>query len=125
MIETIERTRSGYSIAIVWTIIPPIEAPTRWADSIPRWSISPIVSRAMSRSRYGAVARRPDIMSTRLETPADSILVERPMSRLSKRMTRKPRSTSIEQSSGGQAIICVASPITMISGSPSVGPISW
>ena len=51
MIETSERTRSGCSIAIVWAIIPPIEAPTTWADSIPRWSISPIVSAAMSRSR--------------------------------------------------------------------------
>jgi hypothetical protein len=28
MIETSERTRSGCSIAIVCTIIPPIEAPT-------------------------------------------------------------------------------------------------
>ena len=51
MIETSERTRSGCSIAIVWAIIPPIEAPTTWADSIPRWSSRPTVSAAMSRSR--------------------------------------------------------------------------
>ena len=41
----------GWRIAIVWAIIPPIEAPTRCADSISRWSISPVVSSAMSRSR--------------------------------------------------------------------------
>ena len=51
MIETIERTRSGCSIAVVWAIIPPIEAPTRWAESMSRWSIRPTVSAAMSRSR--------------------------------------------------------------------------
>ncbi len=50
IIETSERTRSGLRIAAVWAIIPPIEAPTRCADSIPRWSISPIVSAAISRS---------------------------------------------------------------------------
>ncbi len=51
IIETSDRTRSGLSIASVWAIIPPIEAPTTWADSIPRWSISPVVSAAMSLNR--------------------------------------------------------------------------
>ena len=71
------------------------------------------------------MARRPVSMSILLGTPADSILVERPMSRLSKRTTRKPRSASSEQNSGFQAIICVARPITSSSGSPSGSPISW
>ena len=31
MIEHIERTRAGWSIAICWTIMPPIEAPAMWA----------------------------------------------------------------------------------------------
>ena len=64
-------------------------------------------------------------MSARRGTPADSILVERPMSRLSKRMTRKPRSASSPQKPSSQASICVARPITSSSGSPSASPISW
>ena len=51
IIETSERTRSGWRIAIVWPIIPPIEAPVTCADSIPSWSIRPKVSLAMSASR--------------------------------------------------------------------------
>ena len=42
--------RSGCSIAIVCTIIPPIELPTMWARSIPRWSSRPMPSAAMSDS---------------------------------------------------------------------------
>ena len=64
-------------------------------------------------------------MSTRLASPADSILVERPMSRLSNRTTRKPRSTSKEQKPSDQAIIWVARPMIRSSGSPSGSPISW
>ena len=33
-----DRTRAGCSIAIVCAIIPPIETPTTWAESMPRWS---------------------------------------------------------------------------------------
>jgi len=53
--RTSERTRAGARIAIVWATIPPIEAPTTCAAAIPRWSRRPVVSSAMSRSRYGAV----------------------------------------------------------------------
>ena len=50
MIETSESVRCGYRIATVWAIIPPIEAPTTWACSIPRWSSTPTLSPAMSAS---------------------------------------------------------------------------
>ena len=50
MIETSERTRSGWLIATVCAIIAPIDAPTTWARSIPRWSSSPTTSSAMSSS---------------------------------------------------------------------------
>ena len=59
MIDVSERTRSGWSIAIFCTIIPPIDAPTMWADSMPRWSSRLIASAAMSASRYGASTRLP------------------------------------------------------------------
>ena len=51
MIDVSESTRSGRSIAIVCAIIPPIDAPTTWARSMPRWSSRPNVSVAMSPSR--------------------------------------------------------------------------
>ena len=50
MIEVKVRTRAGCSMAIVWAIIPPIEAPTMCADSMPRWSSSAMPSAAMSES---------------------------------------------------------------------------
>ena len=39
------------SAHLVGAIMPPMEAPTRCADLMPRWSIKPTVSRAMSISR--------------------------------------------------------------------------
>ena len=36
MIEASDSTRSGCRAAIVWAIMPPIEAPTMWAASISR-----------------------------------------------------------------------------------------
>ena len=42
MIEVSERTRCGNEIAISWAIMPPIDAPTRWADWMPSVSIRPI-----------------------------------------------------------------------------------
>ena len=54
MIDVSVRTRAGCSMAIVCTIIPPIDAPTMWAESMPRWSSRPMPSAAMSVSRYGA-----------------------------------------------------------------------
>ena len=50
MIETSDSVRCGYRIAIVWAIMPPIEAPTTCARSIPRWSSTPTLSPAMSAS---------------------------------------------------------------------------
>ena len=50
MIDVSDRTRSGCSIAIVWAIIPPIDAPTRCALSSPSASSRPTVSAAMSDS---------------------------------------------------------------------------
>ena len=65
MIEVSVRTRSGCSMAMVWAIIPPIEAPTTWAESMPRWSSSADgvgghVGQAVGRprpARPGAAAR--------------------------------------------------------------------
>ena len=56
--DIIDATRSGCSIAIVWAIIPPIDAPTTWARSTPRWSSRPIASAAMSDSVYGDLGDR-------------------------------------------------------------------
>ena len=50
MIETSERTRSGWRAARLWAIIPPIDAPTTWARSIPSAVSSPAASSAMSSS---------------------------------------------------------------------------
>ena len=62
MIEVSERTRFGCSTAIVCTIIPPIDTPTTWALSQPRWSIRPKASLAMSLSVYGG---RPPVADER------------------------------------------------------------
>ena len=40
MIDVSVRTRVGCSMAMVWAIIPPIDAPTTWAASMPRSSSS-------------------------------------------------------------------------------------
>ena len=53
MIDVRLATRSGCSIAIVWTIIPPIDTPATCARSTPRWSSNPIPSDAMCDSVYG------------------------------------------------------------------------
>ncbi len=53
MIEVSDRTRRGCSTAIVCAIMPPIDTPTTWALSQPRWSIRPKASSAMSLSVYG------------------------------------------------------------------------
>ena len=59
MIEVSVRTRSGCSMAMVWAIIPPIDAPTTWADSMPRASSRPTASAAMSVRRYGTSTGSP------------------------------------------------------------------
>ena len=79
-----ERTRSGRAMAMVWAIMPPIEMPTTCADSSPRWSSSPKPSSAMSASVYGGRTARPAKARTSAERRTrSSILVERPVSRLS------------------------------------------
>ena len=50
MIEHKERTRSGYSTARRWAIMPPMDTPTICAESIPRESSTPAASSAMSHS---------------------------------------------------------------------------
>jgi hypothetical protein len=52
-----ERTRVGCSTAIVCAIMPPIDTPTRCADSRPRWSSSATASPARSDIVYGVRAR--------------------------------------------------------------------
>ena len=67
MTDVNERTRCGYSMAIVWAIIPPIEAPTTWARSMPNTSSSSTASFAMSLNVYRTsdrvVAMSPDAMA--------------------------------------------------------------
>ena len=58
MIETSERTRSGYWAASVWAIIPPMETPTTCTGSSSSASISPTVSRVMSVSVYCSRSKR-------------------------------------------------------------------
>ena len=50
MIDPRDRTRSGRSIAITWAIIPPIEAPTTWAEPMSSASSKPAESAAISES---------------------------------------------------------------------------
>ena len=92
-----DSTRSGLLIAIVWAIIPPIDAPTTCARSIPRWSSRPSVSSAMSCEQVGrrdpAARPRPHHVRHR----ARRSCVDRPTSRLSKRITWKPRSARRSQ----------------------------
>src|SRR5439155_11590084 len=54
--------------------------------------------------------------------PAQSHLVDRPTSRLSKRITRWPRAASAAQRSSCQRIICAARPMMRSKGRPSGGP---
>ena len=79
-----DRSRCGCSTAMVWAIMPPIETPTTWAVSRPRWSSRPNASAAMSRMEYGARTRRPAKARSRAErvtrpTPREDL----PVSRLS------------------------------------------
>ncbi len=53
MIEMSDATRPGCSMATVWAIIPPIDAPITWARGMRRWSSRPTASTAMSDSVYG------------------------------------------------------------------------
>ncbi len=86
-----ESTRSGCSIAIVCTIIPPIEAPRMWARSMPSASSRPNASLDMSESVYGvggagSPASRACITAIgSMRCPSN--FVDSPQSRLSNRTT--------------------------------------
>ena len=58
----IDRTFSGCSIAIIWTIIPPIDAPTMCEAEMPRASSSPTASAAIVDRLYGASTGWPAII---------------------------------------------------------------
>ena len=84
--DTRLRQRCGCSMAMVWAIIPPIEAPRTWARSIPMASSRPTASWAMSLSVYGTGGS--ESLSTALITFIGSARwpsrwVDRPQSRLS------------------------------------------
>ena len=122
MIEVSERTRLGCSIANVWAIIPPIDMPTTWARSILSASRRPTASLAISLNRYVDFANRREIENNadcNLVGGAASILLDKPMSRLSKVMTLNPRSTRPAMKELGQATSCPPRPITRSIGSPS------
>src|SRR6188472_104218 len=61
-------------------------------------------------------------MSRRRVGGGSGIIVDSPMSRLSKRMTRKPLATSRSTNSIGQPTSCPPNPITNRRGSPSSSP---
>ena len=100
MIEVRVATRVGCSMARAWAIMPPIEAPTTWADSTPRCFSSPAASAAMSEMKYGTFDVSPPNTSITVaptSRPGVSIQVDPPTSRLSNRTTWKPRATSRAQ----------------------------
>ena len=115
MIEVRLATRAGWPIATSCAIMPPIDAPTTCARAMPSASIRPTVSAAMSSSAYGdATGRRSHFAasaSIRFAVPPPDIRDDRPLSRLSKRITRKPSRTSPAQNGSGQAIDCMPSPM--------------
>ncbi len=115
MIEVRVRTLSGWRTATVWAIIPPSEAPTMWAGPSSSSASSAATSSAMSSSVYCSSAKR-RVASWGIVGGLAFTLVERPASRLSKRTTKKPSSTSCSQKSSGHAISCIPSPITRSSG---------
>ena len=59
-----------------------------------------------------------------LSGPSAGIFVDSPVSRLSKRMTRKPRFANPWQNSSGQAVSCMPSPMISTIGEPLRGPMA-
>ena len=98
MIDVTVRNRCGYSIAIVCTIIPPIDAPTTCARSMPSASSTAMPSAAMSEREYGtggaAAPLSRALKSSAMSTATPSRWDDRPQSRLSYRMTKKPLSAN-------------------------------
>src|SRR5215218_802534 len=95
--------------------MPPIEAPTMCALSMPSTSRRPMPSPAMSFTRYGASTFLPiislPIASAMLGTPHAPKSVVSPVSRLSKRMTKKPFLASPSTSASGQMVSWAPSPM--------------
>ena len=122
MIDVSDRTRSGCSIAAVWAIMPPIEAPTRWALSSSSASSRPSVSAAMSDSVYDAELASPRIAARRSGCGAPVMWLDRPASRLSNRITCVPWAASASQNPSGQPSIWVPRPMMSSAGGDSGRP---
>ena len=78
--------RCGCSMAMVWTIIPPIDTPNTAARSTSRWSSNPMPSAAMSDRVYGTsgtVSPWNIAAITARASGRPACLVDRPQSRLS------------------------------------------
>ena len=124
MIDVRLATLPGWWIASAWAIIPPIDTPTTWARVDAEVVEQPggVVGHVADRVRRLGEASRETAAAI---SPAPgrggppAIFDDRPMSRLSKRITRNPWSTSRSTQSSGQATSWPPSPITSSSGSPS------
>lgn len=120
--EVSERTRPGCSIATVWAIAPPSEAPTRCALSSPSASSSPTESAAMSERVYEAEDVSPASAAMKSGFGASEKCDDKPLSRLSKRIGCTPRATSSAQKPSGQPISCAPIPITSRTGGACGSP---
>ncbi len=90
MIDTSDRVTGRWRIAKAWAIMPPIEAPMMWADSMPAASSTAAASSAMSSIVYGGVSGSPEshwAVAAWRSTSCSWNRVERPTSRLSWRTT--------------------------------------
>ena len=117
MIEVSDSTRSGRSIAIVWAIIPPIEAPTTCAALDAEVVEQPegVVGHVLE--QVGRVrCSQPDERAPHVGHRSVDLASSGPTSRLSNRITWKPRSASCSQNSGSQSISCMPRPMTSSSG---------
>ena len=77
------------------------------------------VRRPYGKPKPGGEQQRPDA-----KRPGARHLVESPTSRLSKRMTRKPRPAKLAENASGQATSCIARPMIKTIGEPFAGPVS-
>ena len=120
MIDVKLSTRSAYRAATTCAIMPPIDKPTTCARGTQNASSRPTVSAAMSSILYGARTgkRSHEAASAagRLGCLRTWIFDDRAQSRLSKRITRKPRSTNPRQNASGHAMSCMPRPMSRIGG---------
>ena len=89
--DVIDSSRSGCSMAIVCTIIPPIDSPITCARSTP-------IASSTAMASCGHVGDRVRLTAD-ASTGASSNYVDSPTSRLSKRTTCRPRPTNISHQS--------------------------